>query len=69
VIKAAEKVTRRSIRVEYGERRAGDPPRLVADSRMIQKDLGWTPRYPDIETIINHAWKFESKLNRGNRLG
>jgi UDP-glucose 4-epimerase len=69
VIKAAEKVTRRSIRVEYGERRAGDPPRLVADSRMIQKDLGWTPRYPDIETIINHAWKVESKLNRGNRLG
>ncbi len=61
VISAAEKVTQKAIRVENGERRAGDPPRLVADSRMIKKDLGWTPRYPDIETIIKHAWLFEEK--------
>jgi UDP-glucose 4-epimerase len=66
VIDAAEKVTQKSIRVENGERRAGDPPRLVADSRMIKKDLGWAPCYPDIEIIIRHAWQFETKMNRSH---
>ncbi|MDA8059648.1 MAG: UDP-glucose 4-epimerase GalE [Nitrospiraceae bacterium] len=65
VIAAAERVTQKSIRVETGERRAGDPPRLVADSRMIKRDLGWAPCYPDIDTIIRHAWQFESKMFPG----
>jgi UDP-glucose 4-epimerase len=62
VIAAAEKVTQKEIRVESGNRREGDPPRLVADSRMIKKELGWTPQYPEIETIIKHAWMFEKKV-------
>ena len=61
VIAAAEKVTQKEIRVENGNRREGDPPRLVADSRLIKKELGWTPQYPEIETIIKHAWMFEKK--------
>ncbi|MHB1756114.1 MAG: UDP-glucose 4-epimerase GalE [Leptospirillum sp.] len=62
VIAAAEKVTQKEIRAESGNRREGDPPRLVADSRMIKKELGWTPQYPEIETIIKHAWMFEKKV-------
>jgi UDP-glucose 4-epimerase len=61
VIAAAEKVTQKEIRVKNGNRREGDPPRLVADSRMIKQELGWTPHYPEIETIIKHAWKFENQ--------
>jgi len=61
VIAAAEKVTQKEIRVKNGTRREGDPPRLVADSRMIKQELGWTPHYPEIETIIKHAWNFEKK--------
>lgn len=59
VIAAAEKVTGRTIPQVYGDRRAGDPPRLVADSRLAQKELGWSPRLADLQTIIRHAWQWE----------
>jgi UDP-glucose 4-epimerase len=37
-------------------RRPGDPARLVASSEKIREELGWTPRYPDLETIVRTAW-------------
>lgn len=61
VITAAEKVTRRAIPVHYGDRRAGDPARLVADSRLAREVLGWRPCLADLETIIDHAWKWERR--------
>jgi UDP-glucose 4-epimerase len=63
VIDAARRVTSRDFKVEHAGRRAGDPPRLVADSALARKLLGWTPRYPELETIIEHAWKFELTRN------
>ena len=36
-------------------RRAGDPPALVADARQAGDVLGWKPRYPELETIVEHA--------------
>ncbi|MFA7240058.1 MAG: UDP-glucose 4-epimerase GalE [Sulfuricellaceae bacterium] len=56
VIATARRITGCSIPLVYGERRAGDPARLVADSRLAQRALGWTPRYAGLETIIAHAW-------------
>jgi len=40
-------------------RRDGDPARLVADSQRLQAELGWQPKYPDLKTIIQHAWNWE----------
>jgi len=40
-------------------RREGDPARLVADSTIVRKQLGWKPQYADLATIIEHAWKWE----------
>jgi UDP-glucose 4-epimerase len=37
-------------------RRAGDPPELVADSRLAQKTLKWTPRLSDLSVIVKTAW-------------
>jgi UDP-arabinose 4-epimerase len=37
-------------------RRDGDPPELVAAPLRARDVLGWTCRYPDIETIVRHAW-------------
>ena len=59
VIDTARAVTGREIPVEYGERRAGDPARLVADSRQAQTELGWTPRRADLATLIADAWRWE----------
>lgn len=42
--------------LERGHRAAGDPPRLIASSAKAHRDLGWTPAYPDIHTILDHAW-------------
>lgn len=59
VINTAEQVTGRKIPVVYGSRRYGDPARLVADSRLAREKLGWQPKYGDLATIIDHAWKWE----------
>ena len=59
VIETAGRVTGCNIPVVYGERREGDPARLVADSRLAQQALGWAPRYAELETIIAHAWCWE----------
>lgn len=59
VIDTARAVTGREIPVAYGERRPGDPARLVADSRRARAELGWQPRRADLATIIADAWRWE----------
>jgi UDP-glucose 4-epimerase len=61
VIKAAERVTGRKIPYRFGARREGDPPRLVADAALAKAELGWAPRYAAIDTIIEHAWRWEQQ--------
>lgn len=61
VIDTARRVTGRPIQVVDGPRRAGDPARLVADSRLAREKLSWQPRYSDLSTIIEHAWKWETR--------
>jgi UDP-glucose 4-epimerase len=61
VIDAVRKVTGREVPLIEAPRRAGDPPRLVADPRLAQSALGWKPRYPAIETMVRHAWAWEQK--------
>lgn len=59
VIAAAKQVTGRPIKVELAARRAGDPAVLVADATLTQQQLNWTPLYPDLPSIISHAWAWE----------
>jgi UDP-glucose 4-epimerase len=58
VIDAAQRVTGDVIPVEAAPRRPGDPAVLVADSARIRADLGWIPAYPELETIVTHAWRW-----------
>jgi len=69
VIETVRKVTSHPIPVVERPRRAGDPPVLVASSQAIQRDLGWTPRYPSIEAIVQSAWRWHSThpLGYGDR--
>ena len=68
VIDTASAVTGRKITAVIGPTRAGDPPRLVGDSRKITKELSWKPQYNDLEAIIETAWKWTSKNNKENRV-
>jgi UDP-glucose 4-epimerase len=58
VIEAARAVTGREIPVKEEGRRPGDPAALVASSRRIRDELGWVPRKPEIETMIEDAWNW-----------
>ena len=58
IIDAAEKVTGKKAPVTYGERREGDPPRLIADARKAAEVLGWIPKYQDAHEIVATAWKW-----------
>jgi len=62
VIREAERVTGKRIPLVMGGRREGDPAVLVADSSRARKELGWEPRYPGLEEIIETAWRFNEKL-------
>lgn len=67
VIAACEREIGRPIRVEEKSRRAGDPARLVACSRKIERELGWKKRFPDLATIVAHAWRWHREHPRGYR--
>jgi len=56
LIDAAERVTGRKIPTVIGERRAGDPPELVADPTLANNDLGWTATHSSVESILETAW-------------
>lgn len=63
VIESARRVTGHAIPVEFCPRREGDPAELVASSTLIQKELGWKPKYPALDEIIASAWEWHQKLN------
>ena len=56
VIHAARNITQKEIPVEFGTRRNGDPAVLVADSTLAMRELQWFPQYPELKTMILHAW-------------
>ena len=52
----------RTLKVEDGSRRPGDPAQLVADATLARRELGWQPQYGDLEAMIRHAWSWEKRL-------
>ena len=68
VIEACRKVTGHPIAEQKGERRAGDPPELVADSSLAQHVLKWKPEYTDIQRIVETAWRWHKNHPNGYRL-
>ena len=59
VIDTARAVTGRHINALDAPRRAGDPPRLVADASKALQVLGWRPEFASLEQIVRHAWQWE----------
>ena len=62
VIEHAKKITGKEIAVENADRRPGDPPVLIASNEKAVKELGWKPRYADLDDIIGTAWRWHQTL-------
>jgi UDP-glucose 4-epimerase len=58
ILRTVEKVTGKPVPHTIAARRAGDPPALYADPSKARRELGWTLKFPDIESIVATAWKW-----------
>lgn len=65
VIEAGRKITGQNIPVVEKPRRPGDPPRLIASSQKITKELGWKPEFQSLDAIIESAWSWHQTFPNG----
>ena len=67
VIEAARRVTGSAIPTGEVPRRPGDPAVLVASCQKIKRELGWSPKYQDLDSIVESAWRWRLAHPRGYR--
>jgi len=65
VVKMVKKISKVSFKAPVGPRREGDPAQLVASSEKIKKELGFKPKYSDLKTIVESAWKWHKSHPKG----
>src|SRR6266508_2783280 len=65
VIAACRKITGKKVDTVEKPRRPGDPPRLIASSEKIKRELGWQPQFQSLDAIIESAWKWHQKFPGG----
>ncbi len=61
IVETVKKVSGIAIPIEIVEKRPGDPDQLIADSSKIQAELGFKPKYSDLETIVKTAWDWHTR--------
>lgn len=66
VLDMIRKISGLEINTKIVHRRPGDAHILIADPTFIKRDLGFTPKYSDLETIIKSAWEWHKKLKIKN---
>lgn len=67
VIRACEEVSGKQVAVKEGPRRAGDPPVLVASAEKVRAAWGWTPKHPELRSIVETAWRWHRTHPTGYR--
>ncbi|MDB5482847.1 MAG: UDP-glucose 4-epimerase GalE [Caulobacteraceae bacterium] len=61
VVEAVERATGRRLPIRIQARRPGDPAAVVADSSRLRSELGWRPRYDNLDEIVRHALDWEAR--------
>jgi len=64
VVEMVKKISGINFPIVELERRSGDADSLVADSSKIRNELGFNPKYSDLETIVKTAWEYHSKNSK-----
>ena len=67
VVAAVEQVTGKPVGATVAPRREGDPAVLFASSQRIKRELGWRPRFEDVRTIVETAWRWREAHPTGYR--
>lgn len=65
VVETVREVTGHPVPAEIAPRRPGDPAALTADSSKIRRELGWTPRFPELRDIVDSAWRWHQRFPNG----
>jgi UDP-glucose 4-epimerase len=65
VIETVKKVSGKDFKVIESDRRPGDAPILTSDASKAKSELGWNPKFPDLEKIIETAWLWHNKFPDG----
>jgi UDP-glucose 4-epimerase len=65
ILDMVKKVTQKDFPVLIAPRRPGDPAQIFADNRKIKKELGWSPQFSDLETIVKSAWDWHRLHPKG----
>jgi UDP-glucose-4-epimerase GalE len=65
VIDSVERVTRRRVPHEIAPRREGDPAVLFASNARVRAGLGWAPRFAELDTIVESAWRWHQAHPEG----
>jgi UDP-glucose 4-epimerase len=61
VIASVERITGFPVPVKFGERRPGDPARLISNSTRAASELQWTPQITKLDEIISTAWEWNKR--------
>jgi UDP-glucose-4-epimerase GalE len=69
VIDACRRASGHAIPARSAPRRPGDPAELIADSSLAKQVLGWTPKYTDIDAIVETAWRWHQSHPHGYQKG
>lgn len=62
VLDMIKNVSKIDLKIKNKDRRPGDAKILIADPQKAKNELGFSPQYSDLETIVKTAWKWHSKL-------
>jgi UDP-glucose 4-epimerase len=64
VIEIVKKVSQLDPQITISPRRSGDADTLIADPTKIQAELGFSPKYSDLETIVKSAWEWHNRTKK-----
>ncbi|MCP8938430.1 UDP-glucose 4-epimerase GalE [Alsobacter sp. SYSU M60028] len=68
VVDAVKRISGADFPVRFAARRPGDPARVIATGERVRAELGWTPRFGDLDSIVSHALAWERRIGPAARL-
>ncbi len=65
VVDTVKRVSGKDFKVTEAARRAGDPAILTSDASKARTELGWKAQKPQLETMVETAWKWHTEHPNG----